>query len=101
MQATLPGVPAAAPAVVGVAKVRVPKAKGTRGSKPPVYLNPPTMAEVEEFVRVRYPKANAKDFAFRFVRKQTEIEWRDKQGRPLRNWKATVDNWMDFEEVKR
>ena len=51
--------------------------------------NPPTIQEVKEYAKEKCQSVNAQSFLDYY----TELEWNDKEGNPVRNWKLKMQNW--------
>jgi hypothetical protein len=66
---------------VSIGKVRLGKVK--------VKDNPPTIEELTEYAEAQCPSVDPKNFLDYY----TELDWHDKEGNPVLNWKNKMGTW--------
>ena len=69
-------------------KVRIGKSKVSKG-KSIVKDNPPTIEEIEAYVQEKCQSVSAQSFLDYY----TELDWNDKEGKPVVNWKLKMQQW--------
>lgn len=62
--------------------------------KPPKKFIPPTIAEVEDYIDEKGFTVDAK----KFIDYYTELDWHDKEGKPVKNWKLKIISVWDKPE---
>ena len=73
------------------------KEKPKQSAKRKKAFTPPTLEEVEAYVRERNSPVNAKDFWEYF----NAGEWKDSKGQHVRSWKQKLITWEKYESEKR
>ncbi len=84
--------------ITKVSKVKVSKVKTTKKNKKKKTFAPPTLEQVQEYIRENNYDVDAQKFIWHY----SKLGWKKANGKPVKNWKQTlIQVWVKRDEQDR